>query len=273
MSVNINFNFGAGYPNQACHPGGASGLANPTTAMFQMMQLIQLMMGLMQTMSQGFGGQGLLPRQQHPGFGTQGSHSSGTSFANNHSRGPAVNNFLGNSRSQRAPIYTGGSQQQENISIPQKALTNRSSGAFGTQTVGGRASMKTGTLVLKDPKTGKVLGSYKFRSGGFGRGAAPWGNYEVSNGYRRNDHRGMKVGKVGYSFNLTQKGMPPTQAKDPRFSTPRSQLLIHPDGNAKGTMGCIGIVGGEAIQADFYRKAKALQNKYGGKFNLSFRPS
>ena len=146
------------------------------------------------------------------------------------------------------------------------------SAARGKEVKGGRASMKSGTLQLKDPKTGKVLGTYKFNSGGGGRGAAPWGDYEVSNGRRRSDKPTMKVGGFGYSFDLTQKGMPSGQAKDPRFNSPRTHLRIHPDGRGKGTIGCIGIDGDKKTQQDFYNKAKKLAAANGGKFNLSFRP-
>ena len=143
--------------------------------------------------------------------------------------------------------------------------------AVAAQTRGGRASMKEGVMTLKDPKTGEVLGNFEFTNGGGGRGAIPYGTYEISNGRRRSDIGSMMRGGFGYSFDLTQKGMPAGMARDPRFGKPRELLRVHPDGGNKGTLGCFGIKGGRATQEAFYRAAKELERRGGGKFTIEFQ--
>ncbi len=50
----------------------------------------------------------------------------------------------------------------------------------------------------------------------------------------------MNKDGVGFSFNL-----------NPQFSTNRSLLRIHPDGNNEGTKGCIGLSGDVAQLSAF----------------------
>lgn len=50
----------------------------------------------------------------------------------------------------------------------------------------------------------------------------------------------MNSDGVGFSYNL-----------DPQFSTGRSLLRIHPDGNNEGTLGCIGLSGNGTTLTDF----------------------
>ena len=73
-------------------------------------------------------------------------------------------------------------------------------------------------------------------SGGFGSGAPPNGEYTTHTYRDRTEagsySKGMNKNGVGFSFNI-----------DPQFSTKRSLLRIHPDGNNKGTLGCVGLSG------------------------------
>lgn len=139
-----------------------------------------------------------------------------------------------------------------------------------SQVVAGTNDMRQGTLTLRDPNTGEVLGSYEFNNGGFGKGSIPEGTYEVSDGRRRSDTSAMMVDGYGYSFVLTQQGMAPGTADDPRYSADRDLLRIHPDGNNPGTLGCIGILGGASVQRDFYENAQRLIEANGGAFTLEF---
>lgn len=133
------------------------------------------------------------------------------------------------------------------------------------------SARKEGTLQLVSPN-GEVLGSYKFVNGGGGRGFLPGGSYTVTG--RENlapsDVRPMTVGGVGYKYRvLTNAGSP--QIPDPRFpNAPRSGILIHPDGGAPGTNGCIGIVGGPDVQKDFMQKMDALIQQGGGRYSFKF---
>ena len=81
-----------------------------------------------------------------------------------------------------------------------------------------------------------ALDSFSAVAGGFGNGAPENGNYTVSNFQDRSPsgwyNKGMNSNGVGFSFNL-----------NPTFSTKRTDLRIHPDGNNEGTLGCIGLNG------------------------------
>lgn len=88
-----------------------------------------------------------------------------------------------------------------------------------------------------DDGTSIVLDSFEGVAGGYGNGAPENGNYITSNYADRGPqsswyNRGMTRDEIGFSFNL-----------EPLFSTNRSLLRIHPDGNNEGTLGCIGLSG------------------------------
>lgn len=133
------------------------------------------------------------------------------------------------------------------------------------------SARKEGTLQLVAPN-GEVLGSYKFVNGGGGRGFIPGGTYTVTG--RENlapsDVRPMTIGGVGYKYRVLTSGGS-QQIPDPRFpNAPRSGILIHPDGGAPGTNGCIGIVGGPQVQQDFMQKMDTLIQQGGGKYTFKF---
>jgi hypothetical protein len=92
------------------------------------------------------------------------------------------------------------------------------------------------TQVDFDNGSNFTLESFSGVAGGFGNGAPENGNYTVSNFQDRSENgwynKGMNSDGVGFSFNL-----------NPQFSTNRSLLRIHPDGNNEGTLGCIGLSG------------------------------
>lgn len=133
------------------------------------------------------------------------------------------------------------------------------------------SARKEGTLQLVSPN-GEVLGAYKFVNGGGGRGFIPGGSYTVTG--RENlapsDVRPMTIGGVGYKYRvLTSSGNP--QIPDPRYpNQPRSGILIHPDGGAPGTNGCIGIIGGPEVQKDFMQKMDSLIQQGGGRYTFKF---
>jgi GH24 family phage-related lysozyme (muramidase) len=252
--------------------------------MSQMMMqaMMQMMLGLLsQCFSQCSGG--AFSPQMSPAFGGCGPMGGSGNFGGGAGMCQPFNpcqNFLGGGGGGHygGDRHIGGQDGgNSNSSVPHvggfQGGTSPTSGAYGVQTIGGRSSMKEGVIELKDPETGEVLGSYQFRNGGHGRGSIPYGDYEVSRGRRRSDKSSMQVGGYGYSFDLTQKGKQEGCADDSRFAAQRELLRIHPDGGSAGTEGCMGIVGDASVQRDFYTKAKALQDKYGGKFSLSFQES
>lgn len=106
--------------------------------------------------------------------------------------------------------------------------------------------------------------TYRFRSGGYGRGSAPTGSYTITPHRWSRPDRAMNVGGVGYSFAMSDK-------YDPRVNGTRTLLRIHPDGRGPGTMGCIGIVGNGAIQRRFREDMRAELARNGGRFTLQLQ--
>ncbi|MBI5215277.1 MAG: hypothetical protein HY960_05950 [Ignavibacteriae bacterium] len=75
-----------------------------------------------------------------------------------------------------------------------------------------------------------IVGEYKALSGPYRKGKLPEGTY-LGNGLReRTDKSAFICPAGGWSLNL-----------EPMFRTDRTLLRIHPDGNVKGTEGCIGV--------------------------------
>ena len=71
-------------------------------------------------------------------------------------------------------------------------------------------------------------------SGPYGLGALPEGRYTIQKPYKLSDN-----GQVDAYMGEFYAWVAPLT---PEFKTERDGLLIHPDGNMKGTKGCIGIV-------------------------------
>ena len=103
-------------------------------------------------------------------------------------------------------------------------------------------------LVIWLDDYGKTKKTYYGTSGPFGKGSLPTGQYKGSNFRRRSDKTGMICpgSQTGWSINL-----------DPlNFSTDRTELRIHPDGNKPGTLGCIGIECSNSDVDDFGFRAE-----------------
>ncbi len=98
-------------------------------------------------------------------------------------------------------------------------------------------------VTFENGKT-KTLSSYDGVAGGFGNGAPENGEYTVDSYQDRSPNgwynKGMNRDGIGFSFNL-----------NPQFSTGRSLLRIHPDGNNEGTLGCIGMSGDKIVLTNF----------------------
>src|ERR671937_1256996 len=87
-----------------------------------------------------------------------------------------------------------------------------------------REYRNTGFIILRDPTTGVLLGSYEFATGGFGRGSAPFGTYELGAFRGTNDdpHR------IGPRWMIKQLGqVEDGEAYDPRVKGVRTALELH----------------------------------------------
>ena len=132
------------------------------------------------------------------------------------------------------------------------------------------SAMKRGTLQLVSPG-GEVIGTYQFNNGGGGRGYLPSGTYTVTakEPLAEDDVAGMTVDGIGYKYRVhTASGS--EQIPDSRYTTPRTGILIHPDGGYPGTNGCIGIIGDGSVQTDFMQKLDSLMQQNGGKYTFQF---
>src|SRR5262249_23056698 len=87
-----------------------------------------------------------------------------------------------------------------------------------------RGYRNTGTITLRDPVSDAVLGSYDFATGGFGRGSAPFGVYELGTFRGGNDD----PHNIGPRWMIRQQGQTEDgQAYDPRVDDVRTQLELH----------------------------------------------
>jgi len=89
--------------------------------------------------------------------------------------------------------------------------------------------LASGPLVWREKKLETVA-----YSGPYGRKELPDGLYHVLRSKLLD-----KPGKSGFCDSLKNCWF---QVIDPQFSTDRTELGIHPDGNKVGTLGCIGIL-------------------------------
>jgi hypothetical protein len=123
-----------------------------------------------------------------------------------------------------------------------------------------RGYRNTGTITLRDPVSDTVLGSYDFATGGFGRGSAPFGVYEVGMFRDTNDdpHR------IGPRWMIRQQGQTDDgQAYDPRVNDVRTSLELHAAKRHPGTKGCIGVLGGERVWEEFVRNLAHIIDRVG----------
>ena len=81
---------------------------------------------------------------------------------------------------------------------------------------------------------GIVIKRFKAISGPYGKGSAPVGEYSVALPLVIDE-------RVEKNKPYTVNGFAFWCLLVPRFKTDRSGIGIHPDGNVKGTLGCIGI--------------------------------
>ena len=98
-------------------------------------------------------------------------------------------------------------------------------------------NMSDGTINLS--------GSWSANSGPWGNGRLPNGEWIGSNARTRTSDAMVRNG-VGFSVDL-----------DPTFNTSRDLIRIHPDGNVRGTQGCIGLTGNRAQLNSFYDQIDA----------------
>jgi hypothetical protein len=123
-----------------------------------------------------------------------------------------------------------------------------------------RGYRNTGTITLRDPVSDTVLGSYDFATGGFGRGSAPFGIYELGSfrGAHDDPHR------LGPRWMIRQEGQTEDgQAYDPRVKDVRTSLELHAAKRHAGTQGCIGVLGGENVWQEFVRNLERIIDQVG----------
>jgi hypothetical protein len=128
-----------------------------------------------------------------------------------------------------------------------KAITDQS----------GRAFKETGSITL--PAEGGGTHTYNFVTGGGGRGSAPTGEYKID--------EFMQGGSLGDRWTLSQVGQSHDTAWDPDINAQRSLLRIH-QAHGQGTLGCIGILGGSKVYADFEHDLLHVMHQNGGKTTL-----
>jgi hypothetical protein len=123
-----------------------------------------------------------------------------------------------------------------------------------------REYINTGIITLRDPITGALLGSYEFATGGFGRGSAPFGTYELGafRGPDDDPHR------IGPRWMIKQLGQSEDgEAYDPRVKGTRTALELHSAGRLSGSAGCIAVLGGPEVWEEFMRNLHHIIDEAG----------
>jgi peptidoglycan hydrolase-like protein with peptidoglycan-binding domain len=111
--------------------------------------------------------------------------------------------------------------------------------------------------------------TYQFNSGSGRHFSVPQGTYQVTAHRDTRSEKAFVSDGVGYSFRIEDASRPNSDAiYDARAGRERTALRIHPDGGARGTAGCIGIVGDAATQLQFLADMKAELHRNGGVYTL-----
>lgn len=80
----------------------------------------------------------------------------------------------------------------------------------------------------------RLLEKFPAQSGGYGKGPCETGEYEIDwfitpeDMATRKNKDAYTLFNFGWAFNMK-----------PRFNSERTELMLHPDGNVKGSLGCI----------------------------------
>ena len=123
-----------------------------------------------------------------------------------------------------------------------------------------REYRNTGFITLRDPTTGALLGSYKFATGGFGRGSAPFGTYELGAFKGTNDD----PYHIGPRWMIKQQGQSEDgKAYDPRLKAIRTGLELHSAGRLRGSQGCIAVLGDPEVWEEFMYNLNHIINEIG----------
>jgi hypothetical protein len=123
-----------------------------------------------------------------------------------------------------------------------------------------REYRNTGFITLRDPTTHSLLGSYKFVTGGFGRGSVPFGTYEIGAFRGTNDD----PRHIGPRWMIKQQGQSEDgHAYDPRLKGIRTGLELHSAGRLRGSQGCIAVFGGPEVWEEFMYNLNHIINEVG----------
>lgn len=138
-------------------------------------------------------------------------------------------------------------------------------GVNGTASLNGQPAgrgMTTGSITVNGR-------TYQFNSGSSRLFSVPEGTYRVTAHRNSRSERAFTRDGVGFSFRLEDARRPNSDAMyDARAGRDRTALRIHPDGGARGTAGCIGIVGDAATMRQFRDDLNAEIRRNGGSYTL-----
>ncbi len=111
--------------------------------------------------------------------------------------------------------------------------------------------------------------TYQFNSGSGRLFSTPEGTYRVTAHRNSRSENAFVRDGVGFSFRMEDARRPNSDAMyDSRAGRDRTALRIHPDGGARGTAGCIGVVGDAATMRQFRDDMNAELRRNGGSYTL-----
>lgn len=126
-----------------------------------------------------------------------------------------------------------------------------------------RGYKNTGKMIITDPETSEKT-EHAVVSGGRGKGSTPTGQHKIVGQ--------MDGGSLGPRFRIADDNGDGTYDKEGIPShgiapSQRSAIRIHASAG-RGTLGCIGVVGGKKVYADVYRRILKVQKANGGVTNI-----
>ncbi|MFT3712507.1 MAG: peptidoglycan-binding domain-containing protein [Archangium sp.] len=168
---------------------------------------------------------------------------------------------LGGSNGSNSTTGTGGTNATT-------GATNNNSTARGVDGVARMDQVRNGRGLATGTIT--VNGhTYQFNSGSGSKFSTPTGEFRVTAHRNSRSDAGFTRNGVGFSFRMEDPRRPGSDRfYDPRAGRDRSYLRIHPDGGARGTSGCLGIVGDAATLNRFRDDMNAELRRNGGSYTL-----
>lgn len=112
-----------------------------------------------------------------------------------------------------------------------------------------RKYLYSGVIIIRDPLSRAVMGTYPFASGGAGRGSAPFGVYDLG--------EFLDQGTDKARWSVHQEGKPDGEVWDQRLGDERTEIQLH-RGWSGNSLGCFAVQVGQKAWKIFVKQINYL---------------